>query len=84
MVFREDTLSPNLPRADRQLGAVLLIISALRIRGGGNTKLMTSGLELPVNVRGIVSDCGFTSPKEVFTHVLNNMYHLPAGIKYGA
>lgn len=45
---------------------------------GGATVLMTSGLELPANVKGIVSDCGFTSPKEVFTHVLNNMYHLPA------
>lgn len=45
---------------------------------GGATVLMTSGLMLPANVKGIVSDCGFTSPKEVFTHVLNNMYHLPA------
>ena len=45
---------------------------------GGATVLMTSGLELPVNVKGIISDCGFTSPKEVFTHVLNHMYHLPA------
>lgn len=45
---------------------------------GGATVLMTSGLDLPANVRGIVSDCGFTSPKEVFTHVLNHMYHLPA------
>ena len=45
---------------------------------GGATVLMTSGLELPDNVKGIVSDCGFTSPKEVFTHVLNSMYHLPA------
>lgn len=45
---------------------------------GGATVLMASGLDLPDNVKGIVSDCGFTSPKEVFTHVLNNMYHLPA------
>lgn len=45
---------------------------------GGATVLMTSGLKLPANVKGIVSDCGFTSPKEVFTHVLNHMYHLPA------
>ena len=45
---------------------------------GGATVLMTSGLELPANVKGIVSDCAFTSPKEVFTHVLNKMYHLPA------
>ena len=45
---------------------------------GGATVLMTSGLELPSQVKGIVSDCAFTSPKEVFTHVLNDMYHLPA------
>lgn len=45
---------------------------------GGATVLMASGLELPPQVRGIVSDCAFTSPKEVFTHVLHNMYHLPA------
>lgn len=45
---------------------------------GGATVLMASGLKLPENVKGIVSDCGFTSPKEVFTHVLNSMYHLPA------
>lgn len=45
---------------------------------GGATVLMASGLDLPAQVKGIVSDCGFTSPKEVFTHVLNTMYHLPA------
>ncbi len=45
---------------------------------GGATVLMTSGLALPKQVKGIVSDCGFTSPKEVFTYVLHTMYHLPA------
>ena len=45
---------------------------------GGATVLMASGLELPPQVKGIISDCAFTSPKEVFTHVLNSMYHLPA------
>lgn len=45
---------------------------------GGATVLMASGMELPPQVKGIVSDCGFTSPKEVFTHVLHSMYHLPA------
>ena len=45
---------------------------------GGATVLMASGLELPPQVKGIVSDCGFTSPKAVFTHVLHSMYHLPA------
>ena len=45
---------------------------------GGATVLMASGLKLPPQVKGIISDCGFTSPKEVFTHVLNSMYHLPS------
>lgn len=45
---------------------------------GAATLLMLSGLTLPEQVKGIVSDCGFTSPKEVFTHVLHSMYHLPA------
>lgn len=45
---------------------------------GGATVLMTSGLELPDQVKGIIADCAFTSPKEVFTHVLHSMYHLPA------
>lgn len=45
---------------------------------GGATVLMASGLSLPGQVKGIISDCGFTSPKEVFTHVLHSMYHLPA------
>lgn len=45
---------------------------------GGATVLMTAGLELPAQVKALVSDCGFTSPKYVFTHVLHTMYHLPA------
>ncbi|MDE6312955.1 MAG: alpha/beta hydrolase [Lachnospiraceae bacterium] len=45
---------------------------------GASTVLMASGLELPKQVKGIVADCGFTSPKEVFTHVLHSMYHMPA------
>ena len=45
---------------------------------GGATVLMTSGLKLPEQVKGIISDCAFTSPKYVFTHVLHSMYHLPA------
>ena len=45
---------------------------------GGATVLMAGGLDLPSQVKGIVSDCAFTSAKEVFTHVLNSMYHMPA------
>lgn len=45
---------------------------------GGATVLMASGLDLPKQVKGIISDCAFTSPKYVFTHVLHTMYHMPA------
>ena len=45
---------------------------------GGATVLMASSLDLPPQVKGIVSDCAFTSPKYVFTHVLHSMYHMPA------
>ncbi len=45
---------------------------------GGATVLMAGGLNLPKQVKGIIADCAFTSPKYVFTHVLHSMYHLPA------
>ncbi len=45
---------------------------------GASTVLMTSSLpQLPVQVKGAVSDCAFTSAKEVFSHVLKTMYHIP-------
>lgn len=45
---------------------------------GGATVLMCTGLSLPEQIVGVVSDCAFTSPKQVFTHVLHSMYHIPA------
>ena len=45
---------------------------------GGATVCMVSGMDLPPQVKGIISDSAFTSPKYVFTHVLHSMYHLPA------
>lgn len=45
---------------------------------GGATVLMTTGLELPPQVKAAISDCAFTSAWEVFSSVLKNMYHLPA------
>lgn len=44
---------------------------------GGATILMTNGLQLPKQVKAMVSDCAFTSAWEVFAHVLKNMYHIP-------
>ncbi len=44
---------------------------------GASTVLMASGLPLPENVRGIIADCGFTSPDAIFRHVLRTRYRLP-------
>ena len=46
---------------------------------GCATVLMAADPEvgLPDNVRGIIADCGYTSPKDIFAHVLKSNYGLP-------
>lgn len=44
---------------------------------GSTTVLMTAGLELPENVRGIIADCGFTSPWEIMKYVVKTRLRLP-------
>lgn len=45
---------------------------------GASTALMTLGFEdLPGSVKGVISDCAFTSPYDVFVHILKRDYHLP-------
>ncbi len=45
---------------------------------GCATVLMTAGFDLPSNVKGIIADCGFTSPYEIILSVLKNTMKLPA------
>lgn len=44
---------------------------------GGATVLMVSGEELPGQVKCIVSDCAYTSVRDILTHQLKQMYKLP-------
>lgn len=45
---------------------------------GGATVLMASGFdEIPANVRAVIADCAFTSPYDVFAHILKRDYKLP-------
>ena len=45
---------------------------------GGETVLMAIGLDsFPDNVAGVIADCAFTSPYDVFKHILKRDYHLP-------
>ncbi len=44
---------------------------------GATTVLLASRFALPQNVRGMIADCGFTSPHDIFSHVMKKDYHLP-------
>lgn len=45
---------------------------------GASTVLMASGFDdFPKQVKAIVADCAFTSPYDVFVHILKRDYHLP-------
>ncbi|MDV2581309.1 alpha/beta hydrolase [Alkalibacillus haloalkaliphilus] len=45
---------------------------------GAATVLMTSGEELPEQVKGIIADSGYSSVKDELAHQLNHIYGLPA------
>lgn len=44
---------------------------------GGATVLMTSGESLPAQVKGIISDCAYTSVNAVLAYQMKRMYRLP-------
>ncbi len=45
---------------------------------GASTVLMASGLELPENVKGIIADCGFTSPEAIIKKVMCEDMKIPS------
>lgn len=47
---------------------------------GASTILMSATLDLPKNVCGMMADCGYTSPHEIWKHVVENNLHLSYGI----
>ena len=47
---------------------------------GATTVLMATGLDLPDNVKGVVADCGFTSPQAIWKYVAENNLRLPYGL----
>ena len=48
---------------------------------GAATVLMASNLNLPENVKGIMADCPYSSPKEILCSVMKSL-KLPAGLLY--
>lgn len=60
---------------NRELSHVPVILSGLSM--GASTVLFLADEDLPHNVRGIIADCGFTSPKEILSEVYKKVTHLP-------
>ena len=44
---------------------------------GCATVLMAYGLGYPENVKGIIADCGYTSPNSIFRHIIKHSFHIP-------
>ena len=44
---------------------------------GGATTMMTSGIQLPHQVKAFVEDCGYTSLADELDHEARYMYHMP-------
>ena len=49
---------------------------------GATTVLMASEFDYPPCVRGIISDCGFTSPHAIWSHVMINNLHISDKLCY--
>ncbi len=49
---------------------------------GATTVLMTLGFELPDCIKGVIADCGFTSPRAIWKHVMNNNLKLSDKFAY--
>ena len=61
--------------ATRIFAGLPLVLEGLSM--GATTVLMASGDDLPPEVKGIIADCGFTSPKAILSEVIRADYHLP-------
>ena len=61
---------------NQTFGKFPLILSGLSM--GASTMLYLADVDLPDNVKGIIADCGFTSPREIIKTVFHRVIHLPA------
>ena len=61
---------------NKTFGMNSIVLSGLSM--GASTMLYLADEHLPENVKGIIADCGFTSPKEILSSVFKRVTHLPA------
>lgn len=60
---------------NQNYGNFPMILSGLSM--GASTMLYLADEKLPNNVKGIIADCGFTSPKAIISSVFRAVTHLP-------
>ena len=62
---------------NKTYGNYQLILSGMSM--GATTVLFLADRELPQNVKCIIADCGFTSPKAILDKVYRSVVHIPSG-----
>ena len=62
---------------NQHFGAHPMLLSGLSM--GASTVLYLADRELPENIKGIIADCGFTSPKEIIGKVFKDTVHFGPG-----
>lgn len=60
---------------DKRFTNIKILIDGISM--GSSTTLYATGLELPNSVKGVIADCGFTSPFDIVKYTMNRKYHLP-------
>lgn len=61
---------------NKHFGNQPMIFSGMSM--GASTVMYLAGEKLPENVKGMIADCGFTTPKEIISRVFRNVTHIPA------
>ena len=61
---------------NRKFGKNPILLSGLSM--GASTVMYMADMPLPDNVKGIIADCGFTTPGEIISEVFRKTIHLPA------
>lgn len=61
---------------NEHFGNYQMVLSGLSM--GASTMMYLADHDLPDNVKGIIVDCGFTSPAEIISVVFKRKVHLPA------
>ncbi len=61
---------------NEKFGSAPVILSGLSM--GASTMMYLADEQLPDNVKGIIADCGFTSPKAILDSVFRSVIYLPS------